>query len=55
VFLEKHSQGTLGVNMEFGILSRPRALPLPRYLRHISYVLLSNVFAIFSNGFPLFF
>jgi hypothetical protein len=30
-------------NIEFGMLSGPRALLLPRYLRHRSYVLLSNV------------
>jgi hypothetical protein len=46
-------------SMEFGMLSGPGALLLPRYLRHRSYVFLSNVFAmdafvsrLFSNRKP---
>jgi hypothetical protein len=33
-------------SIEFGMLSGPGALLLPRYLRHMSYVDLSNVFDI---------
>jgi hypothetical protein len=33
-------------SIEFGMLSGPGALLLPRYLRHRSYAFLSNVFAI---------
>jgi hypothetical protein len=36
------------------MLSGPGALLFPKYLKHISYVFLSNVFAIVSSGFPLF-
>jgi hypothetical protein len=36
-------------SIEFGILSRPRALPFPEYLRHRLYVLLSNEFVIAPN------
>jgi hypothetical protein len=40
--------------IEFGMLSGPGALLLPRFLRHKSYVLLSNVFAIEAFVSPLF-
>jgi hypothetical protein len=33
-------------SIEFGMLSSPGALLLPRYLRHRSYVILSNVFVM---------
>jgi hypothetical protein len=36
------------------MLSGPRALLFPRYLRHKSYVILSNVFVMEVFGFPLF-
>jgi hypothetical protein len=41
-------------SMEFEILFGPGALPFPKFLKHMSYVLLSNVLAIESSGFPLF-
>jgi hypothetical protein len=40
--------------MEFGMLSRPGALLLPKYLRHRSYVFLSNVLAMEALAIPLF-
>jgi hypothetical protein len=41
-------------SIELGILSGPGALLLPRYLRHKSYVCLSNVFAMEAFVSPLF-
>jgi hypothetical protein len=41
-------------SIEFGMLSGPGALLLPRFLRHRSYVFLSNVFAMEAFDSPLF-
>jgi hypothetical protein len=48
------------LSIELGILSCPGALLLPKYLRHRSYVFLSNVLAkeafsepLFSRTYPL--
>jgi hypothetical protein len=41
-------------NMELGTLSGPGALLLPRYLRHRSYVILSNVFEMDACMLPRF-
>jgi hypothetical protein len=41
-------------SIEFGMLSGPGALLLPKYLRHRSYVFLSNVFAMEAFVSPLF-
>jgi hypothetical protein len=41
-------------NMEFGMLSSLGALLLPKYLRHRSYVVLSNVLAMEAFVLPRF-
>ena len=44
----------MGFKMEFGMLSGPGAFLLPRFLRHRSYVFLSNVVVMEAFVSPLF-